>query len=190
MSMTYTQKELEKAVNAAMNISGRYDSYELDGTTLTSHFKSNSGKMERSVVHDFDDDGEITGRSSYTLSEHYPGDSAGFGLASLIRDALENPGDYELFSEDSGKRIYPNDGEQLDAGADSFINSEVVKKGALITIGAAFAGFAIHRFAPKIKARFAAWRQKRRGDNPADVTGDSTAVAGGDESDSVDKAID
>lgn len=187
--MAYTQEELEKAVNAAMNISGRYDSYELDGTTLTSHFKSNSGKMERSVIHDFDDGGEITGRSSCTLSEHYPGDSAGFGLASLIRDALENPEDFELFDKDSGKRIYPDDEEQLDAGADSLINYDVVKKGALVTIGAAFAGYAIHRFAPKIKARFAAWRQKRKGNNPADATADSTAVAGGDESDSADKAI-
>ncbi len=170
--MAYTQEQFEKAVNAAMNISGRVDSYELDGTTLTSHFKSNSGKTERYVVHDFDDDGKITGRSSYSLSEYYPGDSAGFGLASLINDALENPEDFEPFDTDSNKRIFPDDEEQFEVDADDFVDADTLKKGVLVALGTAAVGYVVYRFAPKVKARFVAWRQecnsKKKGIESAD----------------------
>lgn len=164
MKVAYTQEQLETAINAAMNLSGRVDAYEVDGTTLTSYFTSRSGKTKRSVVHDFDDDGEITGHSSYSLSEHYPGDAAGFGIAGLINDALKNPEEYEIFSEDSGKRIYPEEDDCPDAVADEgiSIDSEAIKKGALVTLGACAAGYVCYRLAPEVHARFVAWRQRRK----------------------------
>lgn len=107
--MAYSREQLEDAIAKVIGHIYRYNSYELDGDSLTANFKSNSKKMDRQVFIDFDEqDGEYTGDMTISQSEYYPGDSAGWGLARSIKECLHNPdmyGDYEY--ED--KRIYPNE---------------------------------------------------------------------------------
>lgn len=109
--MAFSQEQMQKAIAAAIGTSGRFSSYELDDDLkLTANFKSNSGQSDRQVYIDFDRDeaGEYSGHMNCSQSEYYPGDSAGWGLARHITDALNNPEDYENLDYDD-KQVYPSD---------------------------------------------------------------------------------
>lgn len=109
--MGFNRDELEQAIAARIGAFGGFDSYELDGDNLTANYTSNSGKMNRQAFIEFDEsDGEYSGDMTVSQSEYYPGDSAGWGLAQGIKDALNNPEDYEDLLYDD-KRIYPSDND-------------------------------------------------------------------------------
>lgn len=131
--MGFSREELEQAIAARIGAFGRFDSYELDGDNLTANYTSNSGKMDRQVFIEFDEtDGEYSGDMKVSQSEYYPGDSAGWGLAQGIKDALDNPEDYEnLLYED--KRIYPSDDDDSE-------EYESVNGGLVIAVIGAVAG--------------------------------------------------
>lgn len=111
--MAFSQEQIEKAIAVVIGAFGRFDSYEWDEDgKLTANFKSNSRRSDRQVYIDFDkdDDGDYSGHMNVSQSEYYPGDSAGWGLAQHITDALNNPDEYENLGYDD-KRIYPSDDE-------------------------------------------------------------------------------